>query len=171
MIDFTKIPKRPRNFNYNPDTSESINQDLEDLLSLAESTSKEIGSFRDSLMSIREAALSKLFYAYGFMTLLTVFYFTAEKYLLSVTYETRTTFRAAMLVLLFIFLFLFIKNLSTSIKNRKKINRELEIEKEVQIKLISMVFDQFNRAKQKGSLTLISQALIDIRIQRLKADI
>lgn len=170
MKSSSRIHQSNENLEANTNTSKNIAHDLEELVSLAETTSKEIENMREAIVNSRESFIYKIIVAYGAAIAASFIYISVEKY------ESLSFFTIRFIQILiagagFVMLIYIFKNLMTAKRIRNKITKELKIEKEVHSKLISMVFDQFNRAKQLGTLTLISQALFEIRIQRLKTDI
>jgi len=139
-------------------TDNKIVADFEKLLALAEESSKEI----DSLLQVREKQRmgllfkTAIIYGVGIITFLAINYFPRNL-------DRELYALACIAIIVLGSLFSLYKNFFLS----KKINRELQIERSIHEKLISMLDIQKQRLYENEILSSVAYAIYEIRLQRL----
>lgn len=143
-------------------------QEMEELLQLAENTHKHIEELNTALSRQRDRALYQLLVTYVVIALSV----GASAYLnhqnLGASSELVSIF--IVLVVCTTAILMVAWSTTTTLRQRKKILRELAIERDIRARLVSMTFDQFKRLQSSTSLSAVTTALIDIRIRRIRAE-
>lgn len=148
-----------------PDT---ILHELEELLSIAEDTTKKIKEMQEVISNQRDGFIYKSFGLYAILgSSLYAFSYTMD---VGISWNLRQFLQLLIVTFAGFSFFYFFRLFILITRQRKIINKELAIERDIHARLVSMIFDQVKRAKQLGHLTTISEALIHIRVERLKSD-
>jgi len=144
-----------------------ILRELEELLSIAEDNTKKIAGMQEIISHHRDGLLYKTIGLYAILG--SLFYAFSYTMGISIPWNLTPFIQALIIAFAGFSTFYFLRLLTINTRQRKRISKELEIERDIHSRLISMIFDQVKRAKQSDRLTTISEALIHIRVERLKS--
>ena len=143
--------------------SSTIIEDFENLLDLAEESSKKI----DVLLQVREKQKIRSIFSISVVYIFVVFTYFFVRYFLVDSYFM-SSYKAVCVI--FLGLILAISSFWIVYKNyffMKKIIRELRIERNIHETLISMLDDQKQRLFYEKQLSSVALAIYEIRMRRL----
>lgn len=151
-------------YNSSSDNLSSVIKELDDLINLAEGSAKNVDHLQGTKEKYRFRSMLSLATGYGLLALSFLIY-TNPSYVFKGDIPVFLEI-TPVIIGLFIFMGLFYWSFIMITKSRKIIGN-LRVEHDIHERLLSMIDDQFKRAKLYGVLSPVSEATMEIRIRRL----